>query len=170
MGGCGSGNRLQFGARRTVESCDSINVRQWMFEGYRIAPGVSLTTTACHFGGARQWFVCPAQGCSRRVAKLYWARGRYACRHCHCLAYRTQHENAYGRGLLKAQRIRMKLGGSPNMTLPFPDKPRHMRWRTYYRLMEADLGGAARWITGMQSWLDSHKRARWQKGRAKVSE
>ena len=159
MGGAGSGNRFQFGARRTVEGCQSIDVRRWMFEGYRIAPGVSVTTTACNFGSARSWFVCPVQECSRRVARLYLVGGRYACRHCHGLAYRTQHENAYDRGLLKAQRIRMKLGGSANMTLPFPPKPKGMRWRTYHRLEAADAGGTMRWVTGMQAWLDSRKRA-----------
>ena len=158
MGGSGSGNRSQYG-RRTVESCQSIDVRRWMFEGYRIAPEVSLTTTACHFGNARQWFVCPMQGCSRRVAKLYRVGGRFACRHCHRLAYRTQHENAYDRGLLKAQRIRMKLGGSPNMTLPFPPKPKGMRWSTYYRLANAEQGGVMRWDAGLRAWLDSRKRA-----------
>lgn len=160
MGGAGSGNRLRFGARRTVESCESIDVRRWMFDGKHIAPGVSLTTTPCNFGGARYWFVCPVQGCSRRITKLYFLGGRYACRHCHCLAYRAQHENAYGRGLLKAQRIRMKLGGSANMQLPFPEKPRRMRWATYYRLATTDQRGLMLWATGLQAWLDSRKRAR----------
>jgi hypothetical protein len=45
------------------------------------------------------------------------------------------------------------------MQFPFPGKPEHMRWRTYYRLMATDKRGEMRWITGMQAWLDSRKRA-----------
>lgn len=153
MGGCGSGNRYHFGARRTVESCDSIDVREG-FHG-----GISSVMTRCNFGGVRYWFVCPVGDCARRVAKLYRVGGRYACRHCHGLAYRSQHENSHGRGLLKAQRIRTKLGGSANMTLPFPPKPKFMRWATYYRLVAADQGGARRWYAGVQEWLQLRSRA-----------
>ena len=125
MGGCGSGRRFVFGARRTVESCESVDIREWLRTGYPISGTVSLTSTACNFGGERYWFECP--GCSCRVTTLFRVGERFACRKCHGLNYRMQHENAYGRGLLKAQRIRMKLGGSANMTLPFPEKPKHMR-------------------------------------------
>jgi hypothetical protein len=92
------------------------------------------------------------------VAKLYHVGGRYACRHCHRLAYGTQHENSYDRGLFKAQRIRMKLGGSPNMTLPFPPKPKFMRWSSYYRLMNADQDGSKQWAVGVRVWFDSLRR------------
>lgn len=149
MGGPGSGNRFQFGARRTVESCDVIDVRQ------RSHGGESLATTSCNFGGVRYWFIC--SDCSRRVAKLYRVGGRYACRQCHGLAYRSQHENYYDRGLLKAQRIRMKLGGSANMTLPFPPKPKFMRWATYYRLAATDQDRAGQWCAALRVWLESLK-------------
>ena len=32
---------------------------------------VSITWTACHYGGVRAWFICPVPGCQRRVAILY---------------------------------------------------------------------------------------------------
>ena len=201
MGGCGSGNRSQHG-RRTVESCPSIDVRQWQRAGWfaecgsiwpwhlngrlvrsmwvtvnpeyltldyecvwsnalpeRLRYHVPLARTACNYGGARYWFVCPMPGCPRRAAILYLVGGRFACRHCQHLAYRTQHENFYGRGLLKAQSIREKLGGSANMTLPFPPKPKHMHWRKYYRLKTAAQDGETRSMVGLQAWLDSMKRA-----------
>ena len=123
----------------------------------RLRYPVSLARTHCNFGGTRYWFVCPMQGCERRAAILYLVGRRFACRHCQHLAYRTQHEKAYDRGLLKAQRIRMKLGGSADMSLLFPPKPKHMHWRKYYRLVAADQRGAMRWATGLRAWLDSRK-------------
>jgi hypothetical protein len=53
--------------------------------------------------------------------------------HCYQLAYASQHEPARRRGLGKSQKIRMRLGGSPNIFEEFPDKPKGMHWRTYER-------------------------------------
>ena len=72
--------------------------------------------------------------CGRRVASLYAAGELFACRRCYGLAYASQQESAHHRGLGKAQKIRMRLGGSPNMLDEFPDKPKHMHWLTYDRL------------------------------------
>ena len=66
----------------------------------------------------------------RRVAVVYGG-SIFACRHCYQLAYDSQREAAYSRALSRAQAIRMKLGGSPNMAEDFPDKPKGMHWRTY---------------------------------------
>ena len=55
----------------------------------------------------------------------------FACRHRYQLVYDSQREAAYSRALSRAQAIRMKLGGSPNMAEDFPDKPKGMHWRTY---------------------------------------
>ena len=75
--------------------------------------------TPCRFGGDRPWFICSvyANGtyCGRQVTKLYSAGRLFACRHCSRLAYASQQESTHERGLLKAQRIRMRLGGSANM-------------------------------------------------------
>ena len=32
---------------------------------------VALTWTQCNYGGKRPWFICPGEGCGRRVGKLY---------------------------------------------------------------------------------------------------
>ena len=103
-------------------------------EGVRYA--VPLTWTPCRFGGRRPWFVCPGEGCGRRVGVLY-GRRLFLCRHCHGLAYESTRESAGDRALRKAQRIRERLGGSADLLAPFPPKPKGMHWRTYERLAAA---------------------------------
>ena len=103
-----------------------------------ISQRVPITWTDCHFGGRRPWFICSAysQGryCGRRVAVLYCLWDYFACRHCYELAYESQQEPIWMRGLLKAQKIRERLGARPNVFEPFPEKPPRMHWRTYQRL------------------------------------
>ena len=54
---------------------------------------VPLSWSACHLGGRRVWFLCPAKGCGRRVAILYLGNaGIFACRHCYRLVYRSQRQ------------------------------------------------------------------------------
>ena len=38
--------------------------------------------------------------------------------------------------MLKAQRIRQRLGGDGSLGEPFPEKPKGMHWRTYERLRD----------------------------------
>jgi hypothetical protein len=99
---------------------------------------VPITWTACHFGGQRPWFVCSAyrngEYCGRRAAVLYAGGKLFACRRCYGLVYASQQETPTYRGVGRAQKIRLKLCGSPNLLEPFPDKPKGMHWRTYARL------------------------------------
>ncbi len=46
----------------------------------------------------------------------------------------SQRERSHDRALSQTQDIRIKLGGSPSLAEPFPDKPKGMWWRTYLRL------------------------------------
>jgi hypothetical protein len=98
---------------------------------------ITLLWTPCRFGGERAWFVCsgeePGVRCGRRVTKLYGAGRQFACRECGRLAYTSQRKSADQRALWKAQKIRMQLGGSPNILENFPGKPKGMHWRTYER-------------------------------------
>jgi hypothetical protein len=100
---------------------------------------VPIAWTACALGGQRPWFICTALvggvPCGRRVAKVYLGGSPiFACRHCHRLAYASQLDSAFHRDIAKAMKIRMRLGGSPNLCDPFPDKPKNIHWRTYERL------------------------------------
>ena len=99
---------------------------------------VWLEWTPCNYGGARPWFLCPMDGCRRRVAILY-AGATIACRQCRNLAYSSQQESRRNRTLRRAQAIRRKLGASANLTEPFPPRPRGMHRRTYRRLFSQSV-------------------------------
>jgi hypothetical protein len=101
----------------------------WKDESYP----VYLDWTACHLGGERPWFRCPARGCGRRVAILYGG-GIFACRHCYQLAYPSQRETLDDRGARKANRIRDKLGWEPGILNGNGRKPKRMHWNTFDRL------------------------------------
>jgi hypothetical protein len=101
---------------------------------------VPITSTRCNLGGERPWFVCSvyASGrpCGRRVAILYGAGDLFACRSCYGLAYASQQDCPRHRKISRSRKIRMRLGGGPDLCAPFPEKPRRMHVRTYLRLRE----------------------------------
>jgi hypothetical protein len=114
---------------------------------------VSLSWTACNFGGERPWFICPGAGCSRRVAVLYGPGRYFLCRHCYDLVYESQRENEMYRALRRAQTIRERLGGSANMTKPFPERPKGMHHETYMRLFWEHHEAEMEQLVGMREWL-----------------
>jgi hypothetical protein len=103
---------------------------------------VPISSTACHLGGQRPWFICPVycndRYCSRRVAVLYGPGDLFACRHCYGLSYSSQHETPRSRAIRRSRKIRMWLGGSPDLLQPFPKRPRGMHQRTYMHLRARD--------------------------------
>jgi hypothetical protein len=109
---------------------------------------VPIRLTACHFGGVRPWFVCPAccngRYCGRRAAILYCAGDLFACRRCYGLSYASQQQTPLERGLEQARKIRMRLGGGVDLLEPLPGKPKGMHRRTFLRLQaraEAAISG-----------------------------
>jgi len=108
---------------------------------------VQLESTLCHFGGQRFWFRCPTPDCGRRIALLYFAKVAFACRVCCGLAYPSQHEQAPGRALRRAQGIRRRLGGSANLLVPFPPKPPRMHWRTFQALTSEAMQREAMFVS-----------------------
>jgi hypothetical protein len=115
---------------------------------------VPLEWTPCNFGGERPWFLCPGADCSRRVAVLYGPGRYFLCRHCYDLPYESQRENKMHRALRKAQKIRERLGGTANMTEPFPEKPKGMHWRSYQRLWLEHHEAEMEQLIGARKWLD----------------
>src|SRR5208337_3421633 len=77
---------------------------------------IPIVWTNCALGGKRPWFLCPSHRrggyCGRRVAKVYLRGGSiFACRHCYRLLYASQQESSRYRGISRARKIRMRLGG-----------------------------------------------------------
>jgi hypothetical protein len=101
----------------------------WKGEEY----SVRIARTPCNLGGSRDWFICPALGCGRRVAILYGGT-IFACRHCYRLAYPSSREHASDRLTRRADRLRERLGWEPGILNGEGVKPKWMRWRTLERL------------------------------------
>jgi hypothetical protein len=96
---------------------------------------VWLDWTACNYGGERVWFRCPARNCGRRVALLYGGTF-FAYRRCYGLAYPSQRDSAEDRAMRRADNIRERLGWHRGILNPPEGKPKGMRWRTYWRLVD----------------------------------
>jgi hypothetical protein len=103
----------------------------WIDLQYSIKGGVSgifpvhLTYTDCNYGGQRPWFLCPI--CGGRNAKLFQRDGRFNCRSCHKLVYRTQVLDTMGRNQRAYSRLQSKLNDGDA-------KPKGMHWGTFERL------------------------------------
>lgn len=107
---------------------------------------VRIIFTPCHYGGSRPWFCCPRSGCQRRVAVLHLASTEIACRKCLDLGYQSQRQNKGTRALEIARRSRLLLGGSINLTLPPPTRPKGMHAKTYHRLVSKITDADARFF------------------------
>ncbi len=119
-----------------TDELESISIQDWR-RGQRwvdaVAGNVRIAWTRLPSGGKRPWFRCPS--CDRRCGILYSIRSCIICRTCGDLSYESQNEPRHFRALTKAQKIRIRLGGSANMTEPFPRRPRYMHFRTYQNLI-----------------------------------
>ncbi len=124
-------------ARKTTDVLPALDVRKLNRAGL-IGPGqeqleglAHLAWTPCNFGGSRPWFVCPGEGCGRRVAILY-GPGRLLCRHCSDLAYASQREDRIARAKRRAEKARSRLP-------PSGTRPKGMHHATFLKLTRAYL-------------------------------
>ena len=125
---------------------------------------VRLEWTDCTLGGQRAWFLCPAQGCGRRVAILYGG-SVFACRHCHKLNYQCQRETNDDRAARRADKIRERLKWDAGILNGNGRKPKGMHWRTFERLraehdafVSASLAGMAKRLGLFENRLEAMNR------------
>lgn len=115
---------------------------------------VGLDRTACHLGGERTWFRCPARGCGRRVAILYGGEV-FACRHCYQLAYPSQRENPMSRSMRRVEKLRDRLDCDDEGYLV---RPKGMHHKTFDRLLTeieaADNAASLHWLTRFRGYAD----------------
>ncbi|MRX50185.1 hypothetical protein GI374_06930 [Paracoccus sp. S-4012] len=110
------------------------NIRRFWCKdiGALIVDGVRIpiVRTCGPLGGMRNWWLCPQ--CGRRCELLYGET--YICRICAKGRYRSELASPRERKLLKAFKIRERLGQtSGGIIAPFPAKPKYMHWNTYLR-------------------------------------
>jgi hypothetical protein len=135
-------------------------VRPYGGEAKDVAEDVGVEWTPCPYGGRRPWWLCP--GCGRRCGVLHGVGGRFRCRPCHGLAYRSQVEKSMDRALRAGWKLRDRLGARSRHDLA---RPRGMHLSTYGRLLErieaADVsawGGLAHHIAAWNAQRDRHLR------------
>jgi hypothetical protein len=171
----GSGRRFNLSWSRDGESTGSIGIeteqdaivliyktrRYGATEWQDVRQRVPITWTHCNLGGRRPWFICAVscngRRCGRRVAKLYDPGDLFACRHCCGLAYASQHGSLHHRSISKAQKIRMRLGGDPSLLAPFPEKPKGVHWKKYWRLRSQALEAEGTATMLLSGWLLSRR-------------
>jgi len=83
------------------------------------------------FGKPRPIFVCQ---CGYGVCRLFFRYSHLACKHCHKAVYASQRRDCHGRKRLAACKLRLELGGLPDIDEPIPAKPKWTRRRTYQRI------------------------------------
>ncbi len=122
--------------RKTTDELPALDVRKLRREGF-VDPGqerlqgvAHLEWTPCNFGGERPWFVCPGEGCARRVAILYGSEpGPLLCRRCRDLAYESQREDRIDRAKRRAEKARSRLPQSGT-------RPKGMHHATFQKLIQ----------------------------------
>jgi hypothetical protein len=95
----------------------------------------NVVSSPRHFGGSVPYLICPGNGCGRRVSKLYRNTGRFRCRQCSKLVYDCQYENWVDRTLRRQDKITKKLGINHRAIAEPSQRPKHMRRKTYERLV-----------------------------------
>ena len=112
-----------------------VSVEHWP-EGARWATAsydFALFAQDQHLGGLRWLFSCPLSGVRTPVLYLPPDADCLGSREAHGLSYRSQRLRAPARAAVRAQRIRLDLGGSADVDAPFPGRPKGMWSKTYER-------------------------------------
>jgi len=111
---------------------------RWYGEEWEdVKQSIWFAETPCNYGGSRKWFSCP--DCDNRVAVLYLVDKLFLCRKCYQLPYASQGEDYMDRMQRKLQKISKKLEADDYTDDGVLTKPKHMHWKTFYHLVQAEL-------------------------------
>lgn len=102
--------------------------QRWASPSYAVA-----IVAVAHPFGPRFRFRCPDSGDLVDALHMPSGADRFASRRAHGLSYASQSMRARRRAETRARQIRADLGGSPDLAMPFPDRPIGMWERTYLR-------------------------------------
>ena len=94
-------------------------------EPLSITERIALRNRPCHFGGMRQYLVCPR--CGRAAELLYMASGRFRCRRCARVGYAIENLEKQWRADRRYRELETRLNDDGS-------KPQRMRWSTYDRI------------------------------------
>ena len=161
--------------RKTTDEFPALDVRKLKRAGL-ISPGQELVEgvahlawTPCNFGGSRPWFVCPGEGCTRRVAILYGpGPGQLLCRQCCNLAYASQREDQIERAQRRAEKAGARLA-------PDGGRLKGMHRATFLKRTQDYLGALEEHEALIQerlarlAWHRAARRARYLKWRRRNS-
>lgn len=104
----------------------------YFYLGQQYRYQISITETHCHYGGKRHWFNCPQ--CGRRASTLY-CHGRYVCRQCLGLHYKSQLIQPLDRLFSRVSKIRVRLQWQQGIAYGHGNKPKGMHKTTFARLV-----------------------------------
>lgn len=120
--------------KRTLELFPKLHTREFKYDhlelkdnGYIQDQYGTIPITFQKTGrGERLLFICP--NCQKRFLILYLVDGRYACRNCHKLNYKSsQCAKGFAYVLHKLDKIEAKTG----LSLFCDEKPKYMKWKTH---------------------------------------
>jgi hypothetical protein len=96
---------------------------------------VQVSWQPANLGGLRAWFRC--SGCRRRCGRLFLSNASLVCRRCAKVRYPCQvaPQPPHAKKVARAQAIRTRLGGKPELGGPVPSRPKGMHHTTYDRLV-----------------------------------
>mgnify|MGYP003585521302 FL=1 len=127
----------------------------YSFKGKPYAYDVGITTSSCHYGNYRYWFICPH--CGKRVGVLYCA-GLYVCRQCIGANYATQLMQPIDKLFSKVAKIRHRLQWQQGIAHGHGSRPKGMHQTTYDRLV-AEHDRIADNLLGLElEWISKLKR------------
>ena len=127
----------------------------YSFKGKPYAYDVGITTSSCHYGNYRYWFICPH--CGKRVGVLYCAR-LYVCRQCIGANYATQLMQPIDKLFSKVAKIRHRLQWQQGIAHGHGSRPKGMHQTTYDRLV-AEHDRIADNLLGLElEWISKLKR------------